>query len=674
MTEPSIRAQVVTRRTYSRPKNEEGTEFETWEEVVDRVIDHQRWLWERAKSNGGPKKKLTKKEESELRELRGQMIERKSSASGRTNWLGGTEIAKVMECSQFNCAGSRTTTIHDMVDSYHLLLNGCGVGHEAIVGVLNGFAKPVEEIEVIRSTLTIEDWEAGKRGFDFNREQLYQEGSKRVWKLTVGDSAAGWAKSLGKLLAMKEPVDKIILDFTQIRASGIRLRGYGWISSGDSQISVAFKAICEILSRKADQLLSRIDILDIHNWIGSTLSSRRAAELSICPYGDPEWEEFALAKLDHFNRGQIQRRQSNNSLIFWQRPSKAELLGIFHLMQMAGGSEPGFFNGEAARKRAPWFSVPNPCGEALLGDKNFCNLFTTDLAKFNGKFNELKRAMYLVGRANYRQTCVDLRDGILQHSWHELNKFLRLCGVDTTGVVCWEHEENDEKWREIAQAARDGAHSMADELGLPRSKLVTLLKPSGTLGKLMDTTEGLHKPLGKYIFNNIGFSIHDPLVPKLRAAKYRVFENPYDPTSALITFPVAYESVKFTTVKTDRGDVEVNIESAVDQLNRYKRIMDNYVDHNASITVSYAPNEVPEIVDWIYNNWDSYVGVSFLYRNDPTKTAADLGYPYLPQEVVTKADYDAYVSQLLPVNLDEAFNTFDEIDAEECSGGMCPVK
>jgi len=40
-----IRAEVVTRRTYSRPKDD-GT-FETWEDTVNRVIEHQSWLWNR---------------------------------------------------------------------------------------------------------------------------------------------------------------------------------------------------------------------------------------------------------------------------------------------------------------------------------------------------------------------------------------------------------------------------------------------------------------------------------------------------------------------------------------------------------------------------------------------------------------------------------------------------
>ena len=38
----STRAQVITRRTYNRPLNIEGTKFETWEQTIGRVIAHQK--------------------------------------------------------------------------------------------------------------------------------------------------------------------------------------------------------------------------------------------------------------------------------------------------------------------------------------------------------------------------------------------------------------------------------------------------------------------------------------------------------------------------------------------------------------------------------------------------------------------------------------------------------
>jgi ribonucleoside-triphosphate reductase len=62
-----------------------------------------------------------------------------------------------------------------------------------------------------------------------------------------------------------------------------------------------------------------------------------------------------------------------------------------------------------------------------------------------------------------------------------------------------------------------------------------------------------------------------------------------------------------------------------------------------------------------------------LFRNDPTKTAADLGYPYLPQEVVTKEQYDEYVRELGPVDLDSA-NSFEELSDADCATGVCPVR
>ena len=104
--------------------------------------------------------------------------------------------------------------------------------------------------------------------------------------------------------------------------------------------------------------------------------------------------------------------------------------------------------------------------------------------------------------------------------------------------------------------------------------------------------------------------------------------------------------------------------------------MNNYVEQNCSITISYSPNEVPDIIDWLINNWDVYVGVSFILRNDPTKTAKDLGYLYLPQEVVTEEEYQAYVKTLdeIELNDDIGITDFDDLDDEECQTGACPVR
>jgi ribonucleoside-triphosphate reductase (formate) len=198
------------------------------------------------------------------------------------------------------------------------------------------------------------------------------------------------------------------------------------------------------------------------------------------------------------------------------------------------------------------------------------------------------------------------------------------------------------------------------------------VKSHNTLSKaIFDTTEGAHTPLGKYIFNNVVFSKHDPLVKRLKSAGYRLQQHPFDPEqSVLVTLPVSYPDVpNFTTVNGQ----EISRESAVAQLERYKMLQMNYVDHNTSITVSYDPSELKDMVKWYMENWDSYVATSFLFRADPTKTAKDLGFAYLPQEVVTKESYDEYVDSLKHVDIDD-LGSLDTGLEDECAGGACPIR
>ena len=647
---PSIRSQVLFRRTYARPKDDGS--FESWEETCTRVIAHQRWLWERVLN-----RKLNDNEQMELYKLFKLMDERKCLMSGRTLWLGGTEVAKRREASQFNCAFTKVETINDCVDVLWLLLQGCGVGFMPVPGTLNGFTKPLT-VETIRSQRT------AKGGIETNKE-TWDAGTK-TWTIRIGDSAEAWAKSIGKLLAGKYPAEKLVLDLTEIRPAGERLSGYGWISSGDASIARAYEAICGILNDRAGQLLTRINILDIVNWLGTILSSRRSAEIALVEYGGPEWADFATAKHDCWTKNP-QRAQSNNSLVFTYRPSEGEITSLLNMMVKAGGSEPGFINAQAALKRAPWFSGVNPCAEILLGNKCFCNLTEVDVAKFTN-LGELEEAIRIISRANYRQTLVNLNDGILQPMWHQNNEYLRLCGVGLTGL-CRAPNHGPYEYRRLRNAAVAGTYSMADELGTQRPKNVTTVKPSGTLSKIMDTTEGVHKPLGRYIFNNVTFGRHDPLVAKMQLANYRVIDHPTDPESVLITFPVDWSGVPFEMV----NGKEVNRESALLQLYRYKLLMDNYVDQNCSVTISYSVEEVPGIARWIHDNWDSYVGVSFIFRNDPTKTAKDLGYLYLPHEVVSKDTFDDYVKTLKLVDLEGDDSSF-ELKEQECAGGACPIK
>ncbi len=321
---PSLRAQVITRRTYNRPLIEGG--FESWEQTVDRVIAHQAWLWIRA---AGFTASVPDAVVSELDELRQLMLDRKVLTSGRTLWLGGTEVAKRREASQFNCSFTNIETVMDCVDALWLLLQGCGVGFRPIVGQLTGYQKPIPKLTVVRSVRT-------EKGGAAHNEETF-DATTGVWTIKVGDSAEAWAKSIGKLVAHKFPASELVLDFSEIRPSGDRLAGYGWISSGDASLCKAYTAIHKLLNRRAGSLLTRMNILDLVNWMGTVLSSRRSAEIALFTFGEDEWEQFAVAKKDFWIANE-QRAQSNNSLVFNTKPLQTELEKIFGFMVASGGS------------------------------------------------------------------------------------------------------------------------------------------------------------------------------------------------------------------------------------------------------------------------------------------------------------------------------------------------
>lgn len=267
-TRPTAGAVATALRTYHRPIREGENQLESWEQVVGRVIAHQRWLWERSLGRS-----LNEVQEDELEEVGQLILGRYIAPSGRTLWLGGTELSRTRESSMFNCAYTHVETVYDVVDVLWLLLQGCGVGFRPITGTLNGFRRPLQEIKVIRSNRT------EKGGVQNNIETFDPE--SRTWTIKVGDSALAWAKAVGKLVAGKFPATTLVLDFSEIRPAGTRLKGYGWISSGDEQIAKAFKAIAKILSQAASPL--SLDLLLQLSVLVVSLSLLKSPEIFLPP-------------------------------------------------------------------------------------------------------------------------------------------------------------------------------------------------------------------------------------------------------------------------------------------------------------------------------------------------------------------------------------------------------
>ncbi len=624
MSIPTLNSSAVALGFFHRPLADLNGGLESFSQVIARVIDRQKWLWERALARN-----LNDDESSELEELSRLLLKRALLPDGRTLWLSGTELSRKRESCMFNSAFTNVETVYDVVDLFWLLLQGCSIGFAPVTGTLNGFRRSLESIEVIRST------RADANGAKRNTES-FENG---LWTIKVGDTAEAFAKAAGKLIAGKYPAKKLVIDLSEIRPAGCRLKGYGWESTGDEPLATAFQKMAEILSDRADQLLTKEDILRIIHLLNRVPASQQTATLALEEYGQPEWKEL-----------------KKGALVFHTRPSKNELHELFHLILESGGDEPRLINASEAARRAPWFKGCNPTGEVLLGNKSFCTCVEVNLLSFKGDKAGLERALYLAARMNYRQSLISLRDEILQEAWHLNNEFLHLCGVSLTGIRA-RKDLTDYDFKRMRNSAVNAAFGMAEELNMPCPKNVTCIKPSRNLSRIMgtndsgDVPEGIHLPIGKHLFHYMTLMRIDPACDSLRKRGYHISEKPYSPHQVLVKCPVVYQSLPLSTVRrADKNgkieELEINTESAIEQLQWYAKLQDAWSEQNVSQVVHYDPSEVPAIIDWLYDNWDSYVSVSFAFRRDPLKNAEELGLPYLEHEVISEDTYNKYIETL----------------------------
>lgn len=216
----------------------------------------------------------------------------------------------------------------------------------------------------------------------------------------------------------------------------------------------------------------------------------------------------------------------------------------------------------------------------------------------------------------------------------------------------------------LRDMARVSADELADSLGVNRSLLITTLKPEGTLSLLPTVSSGLHFSHSPYYVRRIRINAEDALVKVCQELGYPVYpENGFTMENArtlVIEFPV----------KAPQGKTKYDV-SAIEQLEIYKMFMEHYVDHNASITVSVRAHEWDGVEEWVYENWDSVVGISFLSIDDNY-------YTLLPYEAITKEEYEARLSKMRPfdANLLSKYEKGDDHDVtdSECTTGVCPIR
>ena len=656
-------------RTYSRWIQEEKRR-EYWWETARRAVEYNCSLVQ------------TTREEAE--KLYDNIFQLKQFLSGRTFWVGHTPVAANYPMANYNCAFIIIDAVSTLKELFYLLMLGSGVG----VRILRSDAEKIPKVRT--------DFELIHQDYSPVPASLREDNTSMQFlhnntvKITVGDSKEGWTQSLDHffhLLTASEykGIKTIVIDYNHVRPKGEKLKHFGGTASGHTSLKNMFVKIDRVV-RKRSWLegkkrisLEPVDWLDVVNVIGENVvvgGVRRTAEMVMI---DPEDQESIRAKSELYqkidnqwlvNQELVHRQMSNNSIYYTEKPDRQTLHWLLEQMRYSG--EPGFVNAEAASKRRPNMNGVNPCGEVLLDTRGVCNLTTVNVYAFVNPEGLLDRehlleAQRLSVRAAYRMTCVELE----LPGWDAVQRRDKLVGCSLTGwqdmvnATAMGVEEQALLLQALRVAARETVDRYADEIGENRPLLVTTVKPEGTLSQLPTVSSGVHHSHSPYYLRRIRVSAQDPLVRVCEDLDYPVYpevgQDPVHCTTKVVEFPV----------KAPEGKTKHDV-SAIEQLEMYKLFMNHYVDHNCSITVHVRDHEWESVEQWVWDNWDGVVAVSFLSLDENF-------YQMMPYESITKEEYEKRMASMKPfvaslINRYENPDFAPNLSDSGCENGICPVR
>lgn len=252
----------------------------------------------------------------------------------------------------------------------------------------------------------------------------------------------------------------------------------------------------------------------------------------------------------------------------------------------------------------------------------------------------------------------------LRKIWRYNTEEERLLGVSLTGQM-----DNIDlvKGKISLKNLRDVAivvnNEFSDEIGINASTAITCVKPSGTVSQLVDSASGLHARHSDYYIRSVRGDNKDPLTIFLKEAGVPWEPDVIKPEST---------SVFFFPIKSPKLSVKRDDMTAIDQLEYWKRVQDEWCEHKPSITVTVKEHEWPEVGGWVYNHFDIISGVSFLPHSDHV-------YRQAPYQECSKEEYETLLKKMPKEIRWEDLSFYEKEDTTTgmqtlaCSADSCEV-
>ena len=609
---------------------------ETWEETVKRLLDFYRDFLEE-KHDYTMKKEL-------YSDLYAAIVSMRVMPSMRAMMTAGPALAR-NHIAAYNCSYLPVDSPRSFDECLYILMHGTGVGFSVERQYINQLPNVPDNMEMSETCIIVKD------------------------------SKEGWFRAFKELINLLYAGQIPRWDMSEVRPAGAKLKTFGGRASGPGPLEELFHFSVALFKNASGRKLTSLECHDMMCKVADVVvvgGVRRSALISLSNLSD---DRMRHAKSGDWWVTEPQRSFSNNSVCYTGGLDTGAFLREWCSLYESKSGERGIFNRIAAQKQAAKYGRraadieygTNPCSEIILRPKQFCNLSEV-IVSADDTLATLKDKVEKATILGTIQSCFTNFMGLGRQGVKNTEEE-RLLGVSLTGILDNEmlSDKTEHDLPYVLSTLREHAVKVnakyASALGIEPSTGITCVKPSGTVSQLVDAASGIHPRHSEYYIRTVRADKKDPLTLFMSEAGFPVEDEKDKPdTTAVFSFPI-----KAPTGATTRHDL-----SALDHLKIWQVYAEHWCEHKPSITVSVREDEWMKVGAFVYDNFDTMSGVSFLPMSEHI-------YEQAPYQDCTKKEYEALLKRM-PKDVDwRGLSKYEREDntissqSLNCTGDVCEV-
>ena len=585
---------------------------ESWEETVDRFINFFKEQLDTKHSF-----KLENGLEADMREA---ITNLDVMPSMRCLMTAG-EALKKENVAGYNCSYVKVDAPRSFDEILYILMNGTGVGFSVEEEYVDKLPPIAEEFHETDTTII------------------------------VADSKLGWAKAYKELLSLVWQGQIPRWDLSNVRPAGTPLKTFGGRASGPEPLEELFKFTINTFQNAAGRKLKSVEAHDIVCKIAEIVvvgGVRRSALISLSNLQD---ESMRHAKSGQWWENNPQRALANNSVNYKEKPDIGTFMREWLSLYDSKSGERGIYNSMSARRQVESLNNEeeirreprddfgtNPCSEIILRSREFCNLSEVVVRGRDTAESLRKKVRIATILGTFQSTLTSFK--YLSREWKRNCDEERLLGVSLTGIMDnsitnGKKGNLEQLLEDLKQEAVVTNKEFADKLDIPQSAAITCVKPSGTVSQLVDSASGIHARHNPYYIRTVRADNKDPLCAFMKDAGFPNEADVMKPQhTTVFSFPM--QSPKNAVFRQDM--------TAKEQLELWQKYQKHWCEHKPSVTISVKEHEWMEVGNWVWDNFDSISGISFLPFSEHT-------YRQAPYQDCSKEEYEEAL-KAMPKNVD----------------------